>query len=110
MLELILLASFSGVIGMAIRAKLENEKEKFYYYHIPATAIAIGLYAFLTYNSISIPVLSAANYLGIFIMFSMMGYVFSDVLDSVIYIFTHPIPVKIVKVKNGIRIVKRRVA
>jgi hypothetical protein len=100
MLELTLLASVSGIMGMLVRAILEKEKPIFYSYHIPATAIATGLYAFFNYSSILIH-MSAINYFGIFLFFSMMGYVFSDVLDSLVYIFTHPIPFRIVKRSRG---------
>ena len=88
MMELTLLASVIGIIGMLIRAALENESSKFCLFHAIAIGILAGLFAF--YSIIQVQPFHAKDYAiftGIFLMF---GWAVSDVLDSIVFVIRHP--------------------
>jgi hypothetical protein len=88
MLELILLASVSGIIGLLIRAALENETSKFCLYHSIAIGTAAGIFAY--FNPDIIPLITTGQHIGFSIFFAMFGYAASDVLDSIVYIIRNP--------------------
>lgn len=94
MLELILLASVSGIIGMAIRARLENEKPIFYIFHGLIIGIGIGLVLFFHYANFLDVQLTVGTIMQIFLFFAMLGYAVSDLLDSLIEIAMHPLPAR----------------
>src|SRR4030043_1734179 len=88
MMEIALLASVVGIIGMLIRAALENETSKFCLLHGVAIGILAGLFAFHYFN-IPYP-FTISGYIILTVFFLMFGYGGSDVLDSVIFIIRHP--------------------
>jgi hypothetical protein len=88
MIEIALLASIIGIIGMLIRAALENESSKFCLFHAVSIGILAGLFAFF-YFDIPYP-LTISGYIILTVFFLMFGYGGSDVLDSVIFIIRHP--------------------
>lgn len=88
MLELIFLASLSGIIGLLIRAALENETSKFCLYHSLVIGILIGIYAY--YHPPITLTLTTGQYIGFSIVFMAFGWVASDVLDSLVYIVRNP--------------------
>jgi hypothetical protein len=89
MLEIALLASLIGIIGMLIRAALENETSKFCLLHGVCIGIFAGLYAFFQVT-VTIYPLPIKGYIGLTIFFLMFGWVASDVLDSIIFVIRHP--------------------
>ena len=87
MLELVFLASLSGIIGLLIRAALENETSKFCLYHSIIIGILLGIYAY--YHPI-ILAFTTGQYVGFSIVFMALGWVASDVMDSIVYIIRNP--------------------
>ena len=87
MLELIFLASLSGIIGLLIRAALEKESSKFCLYHSLVIGILIGIYTY--YHPIALA-FTIGQYIGFSIVFMAFGWVASDVLDSIVYIIRNP--------------------
>jgi hypothetical protein len=89
MMELALLASSIGIIGMLIRAALENESSKFCLFHAVAIGIFAGLYAFYQVNFTIYPV-PFKGYVSLFFVFLMFGWAASDLLDSIVFVIRHP--------------------
>jgi len=92
MLELMFLASLSGIIGVLFRAALENETARFCFYHSIIIAFVIAIYFFfnpmLLYNSY--------GYSAVFLFFSLFGYAASDILNSIVFVIRNPYnPLKI---------------
>lgn len=88
MIELALLASASGIIGMLIRAALENESSKFCLYHGIAIGAAAGIFAYL--NPGLSPLITARQYFAMSMFFAVFGYSTSDILDSIAYVIRNP--------------------
>lgn len=88
MIELALLASASGIIGLLIRAALENESSKFCLFHAIVIGAAAGIFAYL--NPGLSPLITVGQYSAMFIFFSIFGYSTSDLLDSILYIIKNP--------------------
>ena len=82
----VFLAAISGMIGVAVRARLENERPVFYLYHCLIIGIVLGLVAFFFYTQLLTILLDFGTSLQIFLIFSMIGYVVSDLLDSFVEI------------------------
>jgi hypothetical protein len=89
MLELTLLASVIGIIGMLIRAALENESSKFCLFHAIAIGIFAGLFAFYNVTPTTNPP-QFGFYISLTIFFLMFGWAASDVLDSIVFVIRHP--------------------
>lgn len=88
MLELVLLASVSGIIGLLTRAALENESSKFCLFHSIAIGILIGIYA---YYHPPIPLeMTIGQYIAFSMIYAAFGWVASDVLDSIVFIIRNP--------------------
>ncbi len=87
MLDVALLAAFASMFGVAVRAFLEKKDLKFYLYYCFSIGIAAGIFSFFYYFSLFNLPLTFGKYFGIFLFFFMVGYVLSDFIESLIFIF-----------------------
>jgi hypothetical protein len=93
MLEIVLLAALSGVIGILIRAAMGGKSAMLCLIHSLVIGIILGVYAFYHIPvalASGILVLTARQYAIMFSVFAMFGYVASDVLESLTFIAKHP--------------------
>jgi membrane associated rhomboid family serine protease len=78
----VFLAMFFGILGIIFRAYLDNKSTKLVFYHSIFISPFLGYYAYL--KSIPSIDLKTCFFLGFF--FFIFGWVFSDVLESIVFI------------------------
>jgi hypothetical protein len=93
MLEIVFLASLSGIIGLLVRAAMKKQSSEFCLYHSLIIGTLLGIYTYYHTPAAlasGILVLTTKQYVQISIIFAVFGYVASDVLESLTYIVKHP--------------------
>ena len=88
MLEIVFFASASSIIGLLVRAAMKKESARFCLYHSLIIGSLLGIYTY--YQAPTLSILTTVQYIWIFIIFAIFGYVLSDVLESLTYIIKHP--------------------
>jgi hypothetical protein len=89
---LVFLAMFFGILGIISRAYLDNKSTKLIFYHSIFISPFLGYYAY-SKNIPSIP-LDPKTYLAFGFIFFACGWVFSDILESIVFIAKRRIHVK----------------